>query len=78
MRTHEAVALNKKLLTNNPQLKNAPFYNENYISIFDSANNIDSIFLKQLGEQDIVEYGEEYRENMSPKELLKFIETIVQ
>lgn len=73
----EVVGLNKKLITNNPYIKNAPFYNENYISTFDSVENIDVNFLKQLGNDEVVEYGEESRKKMSPKELLEFVEEML-
>ena len=70
----EIVGLNKKLITNNPYIKNAPFYNEMYISTFDSIENIDVDFLNRLGSDEVVEYGEVYRKMMSPKELLVFVE----
>ena len=73
----EVVGLNKKLITNNPYIKNAPFYNPKYISTFDSVENIDLDFLKRLGSDEEVEYGEVYREKMSPKELLEFVEEML-
>ena len=74
----EIVGLNKKLLTNNPHIKDAPFYNEKYISVFDSVENIDLNFIKEIGNDEIVDYGEQYREAMSPKELLTFIEKNIE
>ena len=70
----EVVGLNKKLITNNSFIENAPFYNKKYISTFDSVENIDLIFLKGLRNDEIVDYGEQHRKAMSPKELLTFIE----
>ena len=70
----EVVGLNKKLLTNNCYIKNAPFYNEKYISVFDAIENIDLLFIDNLKRDEKVEYGDEQRENMSPKELLRFVE----
>lgn len=74
----EVVGLNKKLLTNNPYIKNAPFYNEKYISTFDAVDNIDVNFLKRLVGDEVVEYGKEYRKKMSPKELLEFVEEMLE
>jgi len=72
----EIVGLNKKLITNNTYIKNAPFYNKKYISTFDSIEKIDVDFLKRLTSTEVVEYGVEFRTKMSPKELLMFIENM--
>ena len=70
----EIVGLNKKLITNNSFIANAPFYNAKYISVFTSVNNIDLDFIEHLKNNEIVEYGDEQRDRMSPKELLSFVE----
>lgn len=47
LRTCEAIAFNKKLLTNNTNIKNQPFYNSKYISIFENIEDIDIDFIKK-------------------------------
>lgn len=47
LRTCEAIAFNKKLLTNNRYLRNMPFYDERYMQIFSNPENIDINFLKE-------------------------------
>ena len=71
-RACEAVCLGKKLLTNNPHIKNEPFFNLEYISTFTSPNDIDSDFLKKI--KDPIDINYHYKEKMSPIELLNLIE----
>lgn len=70
-RVCEAVCLDKLLLTNNKDILNAPFYNSEYISVFDDSN-IDTVFLNNL-QKVSVDYR--FRDEMSPKKLLKFIDS---
>ena len=44
-RTSEAIFFGKKLLSNNVKLKEAPFYNPDYISIFENPDDINIDFL---------------------------------
>ena len=67
----EAIAYDKKILTNNVEVKNAPFFNEKYISLYSDITDIDVSFLKD-NLNDIVDYG--FKEQLSPKNLLSFIE----
>lgn len=46
LRTCEAIAFNKKLLTNNVNLKNMPFYDERYMKVFSNPDDIDLDFVK--------------------------------
>lgn len=46
LRTCEAVAFNKKLLTNNTSLKDMTFYDKRYMSVFSSVEDIDIDFIK--------------------------------
>ena len=66
----EAIAYDKKILTNNVEVKKATFYNEKYISVYSDVTDIDITFLND-GSQDIVDYG--FKEQLSPKKLLSFI-----
>lgn len=45
LRVCEAIAFNKKLLTNNKNLKYEPFYDERFMSIFENPEDIDLGFL---------------------------------
>lgn len=46
LRTCEAIAFNKKLLTNNQGLTKMPFYDERYMQVFKDSDKIDLEFLK--------------------------------
>ena len=43
-RVYEALCYNKKLLTNNQEVLNLPFYNKNYIHFFEKPEDIDPGF----------------------------------
>ncbi|WP_407457094.1 hypothetical protein [Fibrobacter sp.] len=68
LRYFEAVCYNKKLLTNNPNVKNFPFYNPQFVKVFDSPSEIDVNWLK---EDVAVNYG--YQDEFSPRHLVDFI-----
>lgn len=68
MRTMEAVALNKKLLTNNVRVKECPFYDDRYIKIFDTPDDIDTEWICQ---QTLVDYN--YSGECLPMHLLERI-----
>lgn len=63
LRTCEAILYNKKLLTNNPEIKKMPFYDPRFISVFTNAEDID--FLKRPLD---VQYR--YRGEFSPVRIL--------
>lgn len=65
----EAIAYDKKILTNNFLVKNAPFYNECNISIFSKITEIDINFLR---DSSSINYN--FKDQLSPKNLLTFIE----
>lgn len=71
-RVVEVVGLNRKLLTNNAMIKNAPFYNPQYISQFSMTNTIDGDFLESLKTDEVVDYN--YQDQLSPIELIDFID----
>ena len=71
MRTWEAIMYNKKLLTNNIELKDEPFYNPSNILVFD---NIEGIKTKQVFFNDISRKTDhKYKYEISPAKLLEFI-----
>ena len=69
----EAIGENKRLLTNNPQIRFAPFYNKKFISIFTSADDLDMGFIKSIPDNDKVDYR--YTDKLSPVELLDFVDS---
>ena len=69
LRTCEAIAFNKKLLTNNQEIINMPFYNEQYMSVFSSIDDIDYDFITR----DInVDYC--YSNEFSPNKIIELLE----
>ena len=68
LRYYEAVCYNKKLLTNNPNIMNFPFYNDRYMRVFNSPQDIDINWLRS---NETVEYG--YNDEFSPVHLLEMI-----
>lgn len=73
LRYCEAIAHDRRLITNNPEIKYAPFYNEKLISVFEKIDDIDVDFVKN-GEKD-VDYH--FKDELSPKKLLLFIDKIL-
>lgn len=72
LRTCEAIAYNKKIITNNQFINDAEFYDKNMISVFDSVENIDIDFIKK-------EKGEyKDRHYFSPIKLLEKVVSILE
>ena len=69
LRAMEAIVYNKKLLTNNPAIKNFPYYNEKYMKLLNdiSDTNVDFLIKDELVEYN---YGGEY----SPCQFIKNVE----
>ncbi|MBR6979975.1 MAG: hypothetical protein IKH88_09095 [Prevotella sp.] len=65
LRYMEAVCYNKKLLTNNSQITEYPFYNPQYMKIFDKVEDID---IEWLTDKSPVEYY--YKGDFSPVHLV--------
>lgn len=68
----EAIAFDKKILTNNSLIHEAPFYNENYIFQINSPADITPELCQRIKQVESVDYH--YKEKLSPIELLNFIE----
>lgn len=68
----EAIAFDKKIITNNALIHEAPFYNEDYIFQIKSADDITPDVCLRIKKEEPVDYH--YREQISPIELLEFIE----
>lgn len=71
LRTCEAVSFGKKLITNNENLRNMPFYNPRYMKIIHSEKDLDLEFIK---EEQKADYGEE--DYFTPLKILEKIEQI--
>lgn len=73
LRYYEAVCYNKRLLTNNKNIVNLPFYNPNYMKVFEKPQDIDCEWLKS---HEPVSYG--YDGRFSPIHLLEEMEKLTQ
>lgn len=72
MRTWEAIMYDKKLLTDNTAINNAPFYNTTNIFVFENIENLEDnkLFFENFSRKA----DHQYKENISPIKLLEFIE----
>lgn len=71
-RMWEAIALNKKLLTNNTSVCSSEFYDAAYVSLFTNIEDIDWAFVKKDEASPFA--VNPYAEQIRPDALLKFIE----
>lgn len=71
----EVIALDKKIVTNNPLIHEAPFYNPDYIFQIRSAEDITEELCDKIKSETVVDYH--YKEKISPIELLEFIDARV-
>ena len=69
IRYFEAVVYNKKLLSNNPNLKKLPFYDERYMKYFEKVDDID---WKWVAKREDIDY--KYNNEFSPIHMLEQIE----
>ena len=65
-RYYEAVCYNKKLLTNNPNIKELSFYNPKYMKYFENIEDIDFEWVKR---KETIDYH--YNNEFSPNHILK-------
>ena len=72
IRYFEAVCYNKKLLTDNPNVRNLPYYDPEFIQIFDDPDGIDVEWVKRPVK---VDYG--YDGRFSPLRLLDAIPALL-
>lgn len=68
----EAITFDKKIITNNALIHEAPFYNPDYIFQIKSADDITPELCQRIKKVEPVNYH--YKEQISPIELLEFIE----
>lgn len=69
LRYFEAVCYNKKLLTNNKEIVNFPYYDERYMKIFTTLEDIDVNWLKN----DVETIDYHYKGDFSPTKLIDYI-----
>lgn len=72
LRTLEAIAYGKRLISNNDSLLTAPFYNPDFIEMVSSFKDISSSFIERIKNVNEVDYN--YISELSPIKLLEFIE----
>ena len=70
LRLDEVIMYDKKLITNNPEIKDAPFFHPDRISVFEKAEEMDVDFI--LREPVVANYG--WKENLSPLKMLEYID----
>ena len=68
LRYFEAVTMNKKLLTNNPHIKEFPLYNPKWMKTFQDIEDID---MEWLLRDEKVDYG--YQGEFSPTHLIDYV-----
>ena len=71
LRTWEAIALNRKLLTNNSSIKDTAFYDSRYISVFHDETDIDWDFIKN---DNAFPTANPFMERIRPIRLVEFME----
>ena len=69
LRYFEAVCYNKKLLTDNPNITEFPYYDSRWMRVFKNVEDIDVNWLK---ENDEVDY--QYKGDFSPVELVAYVQ----
>lgn len=71
LRYFEAIVYNKKLLTNNENIKNMPFYNPKYMKVFKTIDDIDFNWIKK---EEKIDYN--YKNEFSPQHFIKELDDI--
>ena len=71
-RYFEAITYNKKLLTNNPNISDLPYYDERYMKYYSSAEDVDPQWVKK---RESIDYG--YKGEFSQIHLLDYLEGLL-
>ena len=69
----EAVIYNKRIITDNPFVLQSKYYNERFVQVINSIDDIDTNFIFQS--QEDVDY--KYENDFSPINLIKMIDSII-
>ncbi len=70
LRYCEAICYGKKLITNNPEVAKAPFYNPEFIQVLTDESTLDTDFVNKG--DFVVDYN--FKEELSPLKMFEFIE----
>lgn len=73
LRVFEAIAYNKKLISNNQSIRKLKYYNSEYMQIVDSFDAIDYEFIKDKGEVDY-----QYDNEFSPVNWIKELDEVLK
>lgn len=73
-RYYESICYNKKLLTNNHNIKDLPFYNESYMKVFERVEDIDFEWIRR-GENINYNYNDEFSPIHALDKLKNIIDT---
>lgn len=71
LRYYEAIVYNKKLLTNNVNIVNAPYYDSRYMKIYKTVDDIKNIDIGWFTRNENINYG--YKSEYEPENFLKTI-----
>lgn len=71
-RVWEAISYNKRILTNNLSLKESPFFDKKYVSLFSDASNVDLSFFNNIGMPPFE--TNPHADKIGPQKLINFIE----
>lgn len=71
MRVMESVFFNRKLITSNPYLLEADFYNDSNIFYVDDFDSIDKVRFMEFYKKDVITYSSEIREKYDIKEWVR-------
>ncbi len=75
-RTWEAIMLNKKLVTNNHSITGSEIYDNRYLSVFNTVEDMDWGFIK--AENSFCHQQNPYQQRIMPSSLIHFIEDHLQ
>ena len=69
-RLMESVIYNKLLITNCTEIKETPYYNQEYVQLFNDVSDIDPVFVNKR--RGVIDF--KYKGDFSPKSFMNFIE----
>jgi 1,5-rhamnosyltransferase len=75
LRTVEALLYNKKLLSDNPILKETPFYDEHFVMYFSNVEEIGSAVYKTIKNEEPVEFN--YNDEYSLEKFIQYIDSSI-
>lgn len=73
LRYAEALMYDKKMITNNPEIKNAKFFSKEKILTINNQNDIKEEFVRNIG----LEISYECKDQLSPKAFIEFLDNLL-